>query len=210
MATVAAKTETRVLLRGISWPTYEALVRDLEDSGKRLTYDQGYLEIMSPSDEHERFKRLIGRMIEAMTEELDIPIRSAGSTTWKIELRKRGLEPDECYYVASESKIRGRDEIDLDQDPPPDLALEVDLSRPCIEKLPIYAELGVPELWCYDGESLRIMLLQADGRYVQAPAGAAFAFLPPAEIERFLARRNETDETTWIRGFREWVRGLRP
>jgi Uma2 family endonuclease len=165
---------------------------------------------MSPSEEHERFKKLIGRMIEVMTEELRIPIRSAGSTTWKDELKKHGLEPDECYYVANEPKVRGRDGIDLSDDPPPDLALEVELSGPWIEKMPIYADLGVPEVWCYDGESLRIMLLHANGRYAQAPRSAAFPFLPLVEIERFLARRNETDETSWIRGFREWVRNLTP
>ena len=209
MATVENQIAGHVVLYNIAWSTYEAIVADNRNPGTRFTYDRGTLEIMSPSEEHERFKRLIGRMIETMTEELEIPIRSAGSTTWKSETTEQGLEPDECYYVANESRVRGRDEIELGADPPPDLAVEVEITSSWIDKIPIYAGLGVPEVWRYDGKILQVEQLQADGTYARQEQSNAFPFLPLAEVPRFLDRRNATDETSWIRSFRQWVRGLR-
>ena len=112
MSVVSLQSENRVLLSGISWATYESLLADTQNHGTRFTYDRGYLEMMSPSREHERLKRLIGRLIETMTEALAIPISSAGSTTLKAQWKERGLEADESYYVANEPRVRGRDEID--------------------------------------------------------------------------------------------------
>ena len=120
MSIATLPCENRVLLSGVAWSTYEALLADTQCSGTRFTYDRGYLEIMSPSREHERIKSLLGRMIEAMTEELDIPISSGGSTTLKAELKQRGAEPDECYYVANEPRMRGREDYDPAVDPPPE------------------------------------------------------------------------------------------
>ena len=113
MATVLERhqAEERLVLDGVSWSTYEALLADLEHGGVRLTYDHGRLEIVSPSRQHERFKRLIGRMVEAVTEELQIPIMSTSSWTLKSELKRRGLEADESYYVANEPKVRGREDL---------------------------------------------------------------------------------------------------
>src|SRR3989304_8025833 len=126
MSVASQQSEQRVLLSGISWSTFESLVAESQNHGTRFTYDRGYLEMMSPAGEHERLKRLIGRMIEAATEELGIPISSASATTLKAEWEERGLEADESYYIANEPHVRGRDEIDLRVDPPPDLAIEVD------------------------------------------------------------------------------------
>ena len=180
MSTVleTCRAEERFLLNGVSWATYEALVADLDHGGTRLTYDQGRLELMSPSRQHEKLKRAIGRMIETMTLELGIPIDSGSATTLKREFQQRGLEADESYYVANEPKVRDREDLDLAVDPPPDLAVEVEISRPWIDKAPIYADLGVPEVWHYDGERLRVELLQQDGTYAQSPTSAAFPFLP--------------------------------
>jgi len=200
------QAEERLVLDGVSWSTYEALLADLEHGGVRLTYDHGRLEIVSPSRQHERFKRLIGRMVEAVTEELQIPIMSTSSWTLKSELKRRGLEADESYYVANEPKVRGREDLTLQHDPPPDLAIEVEISSPWIKKAPIYAELGVPEIWRYDGQRLSVELLQGDQTYAASPTSAAFPFLPIEKLEAFLDRRAETDETTWIRQFRAWVR----
>ena len=143
-----------------------------------------------------------------MTVELGIPIRSGGSTTLRSQLKDRGLEPDECYYVASESRVRGRKRINLAVDPPPDLAIEVDISSSSLDQLAIYATLGVPEVWLYDGAMLEVYQLQPDKTYAKQTRSPAFPFLPLDEVERFLARRNETDETTWIRSFRAWVKTL--
>lgn len=204
----ASRTNDRILLHGVSWATYEALLADIGDRPIRLTYDQGDLEIMSPSDEHERIKKLVGRMVEAMTEELEIPIRSAGSTTLRRQLKKRGLEPDECYYVANEIVMRGRDTIDLDEDPPPDLAIEVDVSHSCLDRLSIYAAIGIPEIWRLENDQLQVYSL-VDGRYSVVPQSPSFPFLPMAEFNRILGQRNATDETSWIRSFRQWAGTLR-
>jgi Uma2 family endonuclease len=111
--------------------------------------------------------------------------------------------------VANEPRIRGRDEIDLSVDPPPDLAIEVEISSNSMEKLEIYADLEVPEVWRCDGTSLRVWRLQPDGTYAEQSQSGTFPFLPLAEVERFLAQRNASDETTWIRAFRAYVKELR-
>jgi Uma2 family endonuclease len=208
MSVGSLQAEHRVLLSGISWSTFESLAAESKSHGTRFTYDRGYLEMMSPSREHERVKRLMGRMIEAMTEVLAIPVSSAGSTTLKAEWNERGLEADESYYIANEPRVRGRDEIDLHVDPPPDLAIEVDISSSSLDQLSIYADLGVPEVWLCDGTTLRVYQLQSDGKYLQQARSPSFPFLPLEEIERHLARRHESDETTWIRSFRAWVKTL--
>jgi Uma2 family endonuclease len=208
MSVVSPQPETRVLLSGISWATFESLLADTQSHGTRFTYDRGYLEMMSPSREHERVKRLIGRMIETMTEELAIPVSSAGSTTLKAQWKECGLEADESYYVANGSRVRGRDEIDLRVDPPPDLAVEVDISRSSLDQLSIYADLGVPEVWLCDGATLKVYQLQPDRVYAQQSRSPSFPFLPLEQIEAFLARRDDSDETTWIRSFRAWVKTL--
>jgi len=209
MATVTRQTTRQIVLHNVAWSTYEAILTDMEDRAIHLTYDQGDLEIMSPSDEHERIKTLIGRMIERLTDVMDIPIRSAGSTTFRIEMKRRGLEPDESYYVANEPRIRGRDTIDLQVDPPPDLAVEVDISRSSLDRMGIYASIGVPEVWRYETGQIVVHVLRADGSYERQDQSPSFPFLPLSEFSRFLARRNDSDETTWIRQFGRWAATLR-
>ncbi|MBI4858676.1 MAG: Uma2 family endonuclease [Candidatus Riflebacteria bacterium] len=196
-----------IVLCGISWPTYEALLRDLEDSpGIRVAYDRGTLEIMSPSKLHENLKSLLSQMLGILMLELNIERVSAGSTTWRRQDLERGLEPDECYYIASEARVRGKDHLDLTVDPPPDLAIEVDLDKPALEKLRIYAALGVTEVWKYDGQRLCVYRLQPDARYLEVRESASFPFLPLDELTRFLSQRQGTTETQLLRAFREWVR----
>lgn len=208
MPVASTQAESRIVLTNVSWSTFEALLAETDRRGTRFTYDRGDLEMMSPSREHERIKRLIGRMIETATLELGIPVSSGGSTTLKSQLKQRGVEPDECYYVASEPRVRGKDDLDLAVDPPPDLAVEVDLSSSSVDQFGIYAALGVPELWLCNGSAIRAFRLQSDGTYAGEPQSLSLPLLPLAELERFLARRNETDETTWTRSFRDWVRTL--
>ena len=209
MSVVAPHAESRVVLRNVSWETFEALLSETDRRGTRFTYDRGVLEIMSPSREHEWIKTLIGRMIETMTLELNIPISSGGSTTLKMQLKERGLEPDECYYVAHEEQIRGRDEVDLAIDPPPDLAIEVDITSSSLDQLAIYGSLGVPEVWLCDGVKIRVYQLQADGAYAQQERSPSFPFLPLEKIEQILQQRSTVDETTLIRRFLEEVRQLK-
>lgn len=199
--------EGHLVLSGISWQTYLALLKDLEPfPGVRVAYDQGVLEIVSPSKLHEVFKSLIGRMLETMTLELDIECQSAGSTTWRREDLEKGIEPDECYYLANEPRVRGKDHADLTVDPPPDLAIEVDLGKSGIDKLAIHAALGVPEVWKFDGQRMRAYVLQPDRTYQERRESASFPFLAVDELSGFLARRSSTGETALIREFRDWVR----
>jgi Uma2 family endonuclease len=197
--------DRRFLLQGIRWETYEALLKDQDTHRVRMTYDRGSLEFMSPGTPHESDKRRIGRMIEAMTEELNIPIRSGGSTTLRKQLLKRGLEPDECYWIQTEGAVRGLRKFDLVEHPP-DLAIEVESSRSALDRVAIYAALGVPELWRWDGTALHVAVRQADGNYAEQSQSAAFPFLPLEALVRFLGQAEEVDETTWIRSFRAWVR----
>lgn len=199
--------EGHVLLSGISWTTYLALLKDLaEFPGVRVAYDRGVLEIMSPSQLHEVLKTLLARMLEILTLELNIDCQCAGSTTWKREDVERGIEPDECYYIASEARVRGKDQVDLLVDPPPDLAIEVDLEKPMMEKLGIYAGLGIPEVWKCDGERLSVFLLQGDGSYLESGTSASFPFFEVDALARFLARRHDASQTALMREFRDWVR----
>ena len=195
-----------VFLPGVSYATYEALVTEVgERRNLRFTYDHGRMEIMSPSQDHERAKKLFGRMIESVTEELGIPIMSCGSTTFKDELRECGLEPDECYYIQHESQVRGRT-VQLGQDPPPDLVVEVDVTTSVIDRFSIYAALGFPEIWQYSDSEITIHLLQNGNAYVVAQESVALPMVSVAKLLEHLDRCHETDETTWIRAFRQWVR----
>jgi Uma2 family endonuclease len=204
IAASSPNAETRIVIPNMAWEVFEALGAS-DCAGTRFAYDKGMLEIMSPSIEHEWYHRILGQIVEVVTEEMNIPRLSAGSTTLKLQLKKRGLEPDECFYFAHERQMRGKRELDLTVDPPPDLAIEVDISRSSIDKLSIYADLGVPELWFYDGESLAVRRLQ-DGVYVEQDRSDTFPFLDLKEIERFMGRFEHLDETAWARSFREWVK----
>lgn len=206
MSIVAPHPETRIVLSNVSWATYEAILAGSDSCGKRFVYDRGTLEIMSPSVEHEWYHRLMGRLVEAFTLERDIPIRSTAATTLKSQLKERGLEADESYYITHESLVRGLIDLDLRRDPPPDLSIEVEISRSAMDKLAIYADLGVSEVWFYDGDSLRMHMLQSDGTYQTKTRSSLLPQLTTEILEGFLARRQESDETTWVRSFCDWVR----
>jgi Uma2 family endonuclease len=198
--------QEHVYLPGVSYSTYEALVTEIEDRRRlRITYYHGRMEIISPTPDHERAKTLFGRMIEAMTEELSIPILSCGSTTFKDELLNCGLEPDECYWVQHEVNVRGR-KIKIGEVPPPDLAVEVDITTSVIDRFPVYSALGFPEIWQYVEGDIVIHLLQQDGQYAVAQKSIALPMVTTKKLVEHLDRCSQTDETTWIRAFRQWVR----
>lgn len=196
----------RVVLHGVSWEVYEALLRETDGQHLYLTYDAGDLEIMSPSPDHETWKKLIGRMIELLTLEKDVEVRSLGSTTFKRRDLGKGLEPDECYYVAHESVVRHRRELDLRRDPPPDLVVEVDISHHAVSRERIYAAMGVPELWRFDGQRLEALILGPDGSYRPQDRSLALPWLAVAELQRFLEMRRQSSETAVMRAFRDWLR----
>ncbi|MDR3636704.1 MAG: Uma2 family endonuclease [Isosphaeraceae bacterium] len=211
MATIVephAATQTdaaRFLFHDVSWDDYEALLRIVGNRPVRVTYDQGALEMMVLSYDHERFGNLLGRMIEMMTVELNIPCEGAGSTTWRKKASERGLEADECYYVANAERVEGRT-IDLSVDPSPDLAIEVELTTSVLDRIGVYAALGIPEIWRYDGKALRVECLTADGTYSPSPTSASFPFLPIKDVERWLHLAGGMGQTLWARQFLRWVR----
>ena len=141
-----------------------------------------------------------------MALELNIPIRSFGSMTWRRQDVRAGLEPDEWFYVQNEPRVRGRTDLDPARDPPPDLAVEVDVTNAPPNRPGVYAALGVPELWRYDGRRSTAWLLDEAGQYRPSETSRAFPFLRPSELERFLAMLASADETTVMRSFRDWVR----
>jgi len=154
---------------------------------------------------HENVKRLIGRMIEAFTEELNIEIESASSTTFKREDLERGFEPDECYYIEHAAAICSKDDIDMTVDPPPDLIIEIDISRSSLNKFGIYRALGIPEVWRYDGESLRLYVLH-DNDYIEVQQSRVLSQLPIDTLTYLLSQRSLLGETQLVRQFRSRVR----
>ena len=206
MVAILEEPPQHIVLDGISWSAYEMLLRDLEGRRLRITYDCGRLEIMAVSHRHEYGKKLLARFVESMTLELDIPIHPGGSTTFKKELLKKGLEPDECYWIQNEPWMRNKWDFDIDLDPPPDLGVEVEVTRSILDRMGIYAALRIPEIWRFDGERLRVCVLGANGKYKEKAKSLAFPFLPMKEIERFLLDTEADNHTALMRSFHDWVR----
>jgi len=196
----------RFLLRGVSWPTYLALRDAPENYHVRMTYDQGTLQMMSPSKRHEKLAVLIDRMIQVWTEESDIDIESCRTMTCRREDLESGFESDNCYYVQHAAAMRAKEELDFSVDPPPELAVEIDLARSALEKLDLYAALGVPEVWRYDGRELHVYRLASEGRYEPSSASVVLPGFPVAEVQRILARSAAVGEVELTRSFRDWVR----
>jgi Uma2 family endonuclease len=195
-----------IVLDGVSWELYEHLLKLVASRPIRLTYDNGDLEIMSPLPEHEDAKHVIGDMIKEILNELDVPRRALGSTTFRRRLKKKGLEPDDCFYIKSQPLIGGKKRINLPKDPPPDLAVEIDVTHRSIPRLPIYAALGVPEIWRYDGKSLTCLVLRK-GSYVASEHSVAFPKLRVVDLRQFIRMAEETgDQTASFKAFCAWLR----
>jgi Uma2 family endonuclease len=196
-----------VVLEGVEWPAYEQIGDALRDRPHvRMTFDRGRLEIMTPSLEHERLKVLLDRLLQVLAEEADVALCGFGSTTYKRDVLERGLEPDQCYYHRNFPRVRGLRRIDLNRDPPPDLAVEIDVAHSSIDRTAIYAQLGVPELWRLKGDSLRVHLLSTEGRYVPAESSPTFPNIPIGGLIDFLRIGFGQDDTAMVRSFRTWVR----
>lgn len=205
MATVLSPPEERIVLHDVSWETYESLLADHQDrSAPRFTYDRGVLEIMSPSSEHEEISDLIRQMVYTLAGEMNLDIRGFGSTTFKREDIKRGFEPDACFYVQSVERIRGVTKLDLAIHPPPDLVVEIDITHPSLDKFPIYAQVGIPEVWRYDGQKLTILLLIGE-RYVEAEESNSLPRVTGGIVSRFLEERQSKTLAEWQKLLREWA-----
>ncbi|MCI0681198.1 MAG: Uma2 family endonuclease [Gemmataceae bacterium] len=192
-------------LEGVSWDEYESLLEQAGARPLRFTYDGGRLEIMTLSYEHESPKKVIGRLIELLAIVLHVSFRSGGSTTMKRKVKEKGLEPDDCYWFEHEKQMRGKKNLDLKRDPPPDLAVEIDVTQSVIKRMRIYAALRVPEVWRFKKGRLKAHVLQPDGTYQQIDSSRIFPFVTMAELQRFVDRAANTDESELARAFMAWV-----
>ncbi len=204
VATPLAPPTELIHLSGISWQTYETLLEELSDRRLRLTYNRGNLEIMTPSPEHELSKEVLGRFVETLAEELEVQIYPLGSTTFKRP-ELSGAEPDKCFYVRNISAVRGKRRLDLTEDPAPDLVIEIDVTSSSKTRLQVYADLGVGEVWIYNGESLVIQQLQ-NGIYITSEISQFFPNIPIPDIVGFLQQAKTEDYLTLVKAFRGWVR----
>jgi Uma2 family endonuclease len=162
------------------------------------------LEIMSPLPEHEKYNRTISLLIEIIAIELGINIENFGSTTFNREDLERGFEPDSCFYIQNANKIKGKSRIDLTIDPPPDLVIEIDITNPSLNKFPIYAQVGVPEIWRYDGEELSIFQLM-DDKYITVGKSAALPIVTVKAISGFLEESKSLSRIEMIANLRNWL-----
>jgi Uma2 family endonuclease len=206
MATMPAARGQRLLLHDVPWTRYERLLRALDDRHLRLTYDRGTLEIMTLSHEHEGTSYLFGRFVDVLTEEADLPVKAGRSTTFRRRKKEKGLEADNCYWIANEKKVRGKKKINLKVDPPPDLALETDITHSSLDRMSIYLALGVPEIWRFDGKRMVFLILGPDGQYTESTTSPTFPFLQPQHLLRFLGMASHQDENAVVKNFRAWVR----
>ena len=204
----------RVLLHGISWEQFENILHDLGNHrAARIAYVDSTLEIMTPLPEHEYFKQAISIAVEDIAEVLEQNYESYGSTTWRRQIKQAGLEPDNCFYFQNEALVRDKLNFDLNYDPPPDLALEIDITSKSLDRFPIYVRLGVPELWCYENGSLKIYQLQSDTssalvseRYVETERSAIFPMLNIRELPQLIEAHRSEGRLALRRSLRAWVK----
>jgi Uma2 family endonuclease len=207
---VTPPTETsHLVLYNISWETYEKLLDAFSQSPTpRITYYKGTLELMTPLPEHERYSWTLGRLVVALSEELGIEIIGLKSTTWRNQPQHAGKEADQCFYIQNEAFMRDKLHIDLKNDPPPDIAIEIDLTSSSIDKMDVYTALKVPEVWRWKKGKLIINILTDKG-YVESETSLAFGLFPVKELARFMELDSQKGENARIREFREWVRSSR-
>jgi Uma2 family endonuclease len=195
-----------ILLSGICWETYERLLADMGDShAARFAYDQGVLEIMAPSYEHESLKGQLALLVNVLAEEFNIDLEGAGSTTFRRKDAIKGVDPDECFYIQHVELVRGKKRLDLAEDPPPDLVIEIDITSPSLSKFPIFAALGIPEIWRYDGTRMSIFTLVGNA-YVERPDSVVLPKVTSVVLSELLTASQQLKRTEWLRQVRTWAR----
>jgi Uma2 family endonuclease len=202
---VLPKPEQVIRLDGVRWQTYQSLLLDFaEDPSKKLAFDQGILEIMTPLPEHEIRKGFLGRLVWATTEVMGLEVASLCSTTLSRQDLQKGIEPDECFYIEQEPLVRGKMSFDFEIDPVPDLAIAMDVTSSSLNRLGIYAALGVQEVWRFAGGDLSIYCLK-DGAYAVQDRSQVLPILSRQVLLDFLRRRADTGENALLREFRQWL-----
>ncbi|MGF2034715.1 MAG: Uma2 family endonuclease [Nostoc sp. CmiVER01] len=199
------KAGHQLLIKHVSWPAYKRILAELGDNrSSRIGYSQGMLEIMAPLPEHEVAKVIIGDLVKVLLEELDLEFWSLGSTTFDKESMDAGVEPDDCFYIQNEARVRGKDRINLEIDPPPDLAIKIDITSRT--RFNNYQDLRVPELWRWNGRKLEINVL-FNGKYLESNTSSIFPNLPIQQvIPEYLMLSKTNGRNTTMKGFRAWIR----
>ncbi|MBI4263726.1 MAG: Uma2 family endonuclease [Acidobacteria bacterium] len=194
-----------LVFRDVGWDEYERLLEDLWDRpGLRVTYDDGRLEIMSPLPEHEKYIRFIDDLVRAWADSRQLPVEKVGSATWKRRRVAKGTEPDACYYVTNAARIIGKRRIDLEVDPPPDIVVEIDVTNESVSKFSIYAALGVPEIWRYDGKMVHFYERSGDA-YRGITESRFLAGLTPAMLAEALEQSKTEGQTAALAAFRQRI-----
>lgn len=213
MATAAARPRRRAsvasgfVFHDVTWDDYEAMLRMVGDRPIRILYDRGEMEIFMPTYRHDNGAYLLGRMVDLLTEELEVDLEGGRTTTHKRKDLGKGAEPDDGYWFGAKAlHMRGKDQLDLATDPVPDLIIEVAVTRTSLDRIEIFAAMGVPEVWRSTSRSLQFLHLQADGTYQPRPTSRNFPTLEVGSVARFLKEGRTTAKPAWIRLFRAFVR----
>jgi Uma2 family endonuclease len=201
----AAVAADRMVLHNVSWQQYEQMTELFAENRVFMTYADGQLEIRMPSREHERAAQLLDYIIAFVAMHLEIRMEPLGSTTFKASGVEKGLEPDKCFYLTNIAQMLEKEKLDLSIDPPPDLAVEIEITRSLVPRLPIYQQLRIPELWRYDGKSVTIELLE-DEDYVPSPRSKAFGKLTPNLIERWMKLGQAKGYSVMLQAVQAWCR----
>jgi Uma2 family endonuclease len=192
---------------GVSWDDYEAMLRIVGNRHVRVNYDRGRMEIMSPLRRHGNPAYLLARMVDTLVDELDVRYDPSDPVTYRRRDLEKGVEPDKSFYFGENAaKVSGDRELDLTVDPPPDLVIEVDVTSSSVERLPIFAALGIPEVWRFSDDGLEFLHLQPDGSYQPRDRSRAFPAFAVADAARLLEEGRSADKTAWVRSFRAFVR----
>ncbi len=192
-------------LRDIDWSEFERIATALGDRGRsRLAYTNQRLELRMPLPEHEKIKRFIAIMVEIWLDVLGLDWEPYGSTTFKRQDRQTAIEPDDCFYIQNAAQMTGLRRVDLTVDPPPDLAIEVDITSPT--RLDAYAQLGVPELWEYCDGTVEILQLR-EGQYELCEQSSVLPEVAVLDaMDAFLPRLESESSSRLKREFQRWVR----
>ncbi|QSV72799.1 MAG: Uma2 family endonuclease [Aphanizomenon flos-aquae KM1D3_PB] len=195
----------QMLLKDISWQQLEKILEEMgEKRAARISYSDGWLEIMVPLPEYEKDKEIFGELVRILLDKLEIDFEPFGSTTLKNERMRQAVEPDTSFYIQNQAAVIGKNRIDLNIDPPPDLAIEIDItSRTRFEN---YEILGVTELWRYQQQGLEIFLLQS-GKYIKSQSSPNFPNIPIIElVNEYVQQCLSIGRSQAMRNFRSWIR----
>jgi Uma2 family endonuclease len=195
-----------LILQNVTWDEYDALLKGLDMPGlrARVSYDHGRLDVVTTSPEHEFYVRFIDALVRVFAEYLKVELENFGQTTWRRRILQQGLDPDCCYYVCNAGRIIGNLEIDLDVDPPPDIAVEIDITSDSRSKFHIYAALKIQELWLYNGKKLQLRFYELQGQsYREIDESRALPGLRPSMLAVALEQGKTEGQTAALAAFRK-------